>query len=111
MCFGYQAVEIICISNSSSYHFFPLVSHLQLRPCVFTLSESVAINENQSYFTFLGKRYHISCKCEFTQDIADAAYRKRRGRPQLPGLGKVIADILFSLLLQVLFLIQVSINT
>jgi len=42
------------------------------------------------------------------QDIADAAYRKRRGRPQLPGLGKVIADILFSLLLQGLFLIQVN---
>jgi len=45
------------------------------------------------------------------QDIADAAYRKRRGRPQLPGLGKVIADILFSLLLQGLFLIQVNFNT
>ena len=42
------------------------------------------------------------------QDIADSAYRKRRGRPQLPGLGKVIADILFSLLLQGLFLIQVK---
>jgi len=45
--------------------------------------------------------------CKFKQDIADAAYRKRRGRPQLPGLGKAIADILFSLLLQGLFLIQV----
>jgi len=46
--------------------------------------------------------------CKSKQDIADAAYRKRRGRPQLPGLGKVIADVLFSLLLQGLFLIQVS---
>jgi len=49
----------------------------------------------------------IVCTWKFKQDIADAAYRKRRGRPQLPGLGKVIADILFSLLLQGLFLIQV----
>jgi len=49
------------------------------------------------------------CACKFKQDIADAAYRKRRGRPQLPGLGKVIADILFSLLLQGLFLIQVEV--
>ena len=45
------------------------------------------------------------------QDIADAAYRKRRGRPQLPGLGKVVADVLFSLLLQGLFLIQVNITS
>jgi len=48
--------------------------------------------------------------CKLKQDIADAAYRKRRGRPQLPGLGKVIADVLFSLLLQGLFLIQVTVS-
>ncbi|KAK2187245.1 hypothetical protein NP493_172g03080 [Ridgeia piscesae] len=41
------------------------------------------------------------------QDIADAAYRRTRGRPQmLPTFGKIIADIIFSLLLQGLFLIQ-----
>jgi len=49
--------------------------------------------------------------CDFKQDIADAAYRKKRGRPQLPGLGKAVADILFSLLLQGLFLIQVNVLT
>jgi len=50
------------------------------------------------------------CVCDFKQDIADAAYRKKRGRPQLPGLGKAVADILFSLLLQGLFLMQVNIH-
>ncbi|XP_072049172.1 etoposide-induced protein 2.4-like [Amphiura filiformis] len=40
------------------------------------------------------------------QDIADAAYRKSRGRPKLPNLSKFIADLLFSVLIQVLFLIQ-----
>lgn len=41
------------------------------------------------------------------QDIADAAYRRTRGRPQfIPSFGRIIADILFSLLLQSLFLIQ-----
>jgi len=51
------------------------------------------------------------CVCDFKQDIADAAYRKKRGRPQLPGLGKAVADILFSLLLQGLFLMQVNMRT
>lgn len=40
------------------------------------------------------------------QDIADAAYRKSRGRPQLPNLSKLIADLLFSILIQVIFLLQ-----
>ncbi len=41
------------------------------------------------------------------QDIADAAYKRSRGRPlTMPGLGNMIADMLFSLLLQSLFLIQ-----
>ncbi|XP_076323386.1 EI24 domain-containing protein tank [Tachypleus tridentatus] len=41
------------------------------------------------------------------QDIADSAYRYRRGRPQLlPSLSKLVADMLFSVLIQALFLIQ-----
>ncbi|PIK54622.1 putative etoposide-induced protein 2.4 [Apostichopus japonicus] len=40
------------------------------------------------------------------QDIADAAYRKSRGRPQLPNLSRLIADLLFSVLMQVIFLLQ-----
>ncbi|KAK9506127.1 hypothetical protein O3M35_008118 [Rhynocoris fuscipes] len=41
------------------------------------------------------------------QDIADSAYRHTRGRPQyLSSFGKLIADALFSCLIQFLFLIQ-----
>lgn len=41
------------------------------------------------------------------QDIADSAYRYSRGRPQLlPGFSKLIADTLFSVLIQALFLVQ-----
>ncbi|XP_014247542.1 etoposide-induced protein 2.4 homolog [Cimex lectularius] len=41
------------------------------------------------------------------QDIADSAYRHSRGRPQLlSSFGKLIADALFSVLIQFLFLIQ-----
>lgn len=43
------------------------------------------------------------------QDIADSAYRFRIGRPQLlPSISKYIADLLFNLLVQTLFLVQVS---
>lgn len=45
------------------------------------------------------------------QDIADSAYKFRKGRPQtLPSFSILIADTLFSLLVQTLFLVQVSIN-
>uniref|UniRef100_A0A1Q3FB80 Putative p53-mediated apoptosis protein n=1 Tax=Culex tarsalis TaxID=7177 RepID=A0A1Q3FB80_CULTA len=41
------------------------------------------------------------------QDIADSAYKFRKGRPQLiPSISKLIADTLISLLIQVLFLVQ-----
>lgn len=41
------------------------------------------------------------------QDIADSAYRQLRGRPQhLPSMSKLVADTLFSVLIQALFLIQ-----
>lgn len=43
------------------------------------------------------------------QDIADSAYRYSRGRPQLlPSIGKLVADITFSFLIQAAFLIQAS---
>jgi etoposide-induced 2.4 mRNA len=42
------------------------------------------------------------------QDIADSAYRYSRGRPQLlSSVSKLIADTLFSVLVQALFLVQV----
>ncbi|EDS41536.1 P53 induced protein [Culex quinquefasciatus] len=41
------------------------------------------------------------------QDIADSAYKFRKGRPQLiSSISKLIADTLISLLIQVLFLLQ-----
>lgn len=41
------------------------------------------------------------------QDIADSAFKFRKGRPQLiPSISKLIADVLFSLVVQVLFLVQ-----
>lgn len=44
----------------------------------------------------------------FFQDIADAAYEFRKGRPTLiPSISMLIADVLFSLLVQALFLFQV----
>lgn len=44
----------------------------------------------------------------FFQDIADAAYKYSRGRPQLlPSISKMIADMLFSMVIQALFLVQV----
>ncbi|XP_036328493.1 etoposide-induced protein 2.4 homolog [Rhagoletis pomonella] len=40
-------------------------------------------------------------------DIANAAYRVRKGQPQLiPNISKLIADFLFNLLVQALFLVQ-----
>lgn len=45
------------------------------------------------------------------QDIADSAYKFRKGRPTLiPSISKLIADILFSLLVQALFLFQVRMS-
>ncbi|XP_059618624.1 etoposide-induced protein 2.4 [Phlebotomus argentipes] len=41
------------------------------------------------------------------QDIADSAFKFRKGRPQLiPSISKLIADTLFSLIVQGLFLVQ-----
>lgn len=43
----------------------------------------------------------------FPQDIADSAYKFRKGQPQLfVSFSVIIADTLFSLLVQTLFLIQ-----
>lgn len=43
-----------------------------------------------------------------SQDIADAAYKYSRGRPQfLSSLSKMVADMLFSMVIQALFLVQV----
>lgn len=44
------------------------------------------------------------------QDIADAAYEFRKGQKTLiPSISKLLADVIFSLIVQSLFLFQVSI--
>ncbi|XP_071536497.1 etoposide-induced protein 2.4 homolog isoform X2 [Panulirus ornatus] len=44
------------------------------------------------------------------QDIADSAYRQRQGRPQLIGsISKLVADVLISIFIQLLFLIQANV--
>ncbi|XP_033126016.1 etoposide-induced protein 2.4 homolog isoform X2 [Anneissia japonica] len=40
------------------------------------------------------------------QDIADTAYKKSKGRPRLPNLSRLVADIMISVLIQMLFLMQ-----
>nr|CAG4634795.1 EOG090X06IP [Alona affinis] len=48
--------------------------------------------------------------CFWFQDIADAAYKYSRGRPQLlSSISKMIADMLFSIVIQSLFLVQAMI--
>lgn len=43
------------------------------------------------------------------QDIADAAYEFRKGRPtMIPSISKLLADIVFSIIVESLFLFQVS---
>ncbi|KAG7160282.1 etoposide-induced protein 2.4 homolog isoform X2 [Homarus americanus] len=43
------------------------------------------------------------------QDIADSAYRQRQGRPQLiSSISKLVADVLISIFIQLLFLIQAN---
>ncbi|CAL4123373.1 unnamed protein product, partial [Meganyctiphanes norvegica] len=43
------------------------------------------------------------------QDIADSAYRQRQGRPMLfPSISKLVADVLISIFIQLLFLMQAN---
>lgn len=46
----------------------------------------------------------------YLQDIADAAYVRSRGRPTPINLSVLVADLLFSVLLQAFFLIQVNLG-
>ena len=43
----------------------------------------------------------------FLQDIADAAWKTKKRKPKLPNVGLLVADMLFSILVQTLFLLQV----
>lgn len=53
------------------------------------------------------RRKLILAVSTLSQDIADSAYKVRKGRPQLlPSFSVIIADTLFSLLVQSLFLVQ-----
>nr|CAD7446915.1 unnamed protein product [Timema bartmani] len=60
--------------------------------------------------SFLNRGVFVNLFLVYTntfQDIADSAYRYSRGRPQLlSSVSKLIADTLFSILVQALFLVQ-----
>jgi hypothetical protein len=70
------------------------------------IAESVTYSFTLLITNGLAKFYF--CLMFMMQDIADSAYRYSRGRPQLlSSVSKLIADTLFSVLVQALFLVQV----
>lgn len=114
-----------CALNGGVFGLSIVVFNYVLLPCVFFLI-TLLFGNSQSANT-IWRWLHPLLSCTFQalwvlplfilskivnslwfQDIADLAYRQIRGRPPqlLPSLSRVLADTLFSVLVQVLFLIQ-----
>ncbi|XP_048774720.1 etoposide-induced protein 2.4 homolog isoform X2 [Ostrea edulis] len=105
-----------------------LLFHWALLPCLLLFTELIFAGSENQHVTWLWITSLLSwifgalwilplfviskiVNCMWFQDIADAAYLKSRGRPTPINLSVLVADLLFSLLLQAFFLIQSTLAT
>ncbi|XP_061163790.1 etoposide-induced protein 2.4 homolog [Saccostrea echinata] len=105
-----------------------LLFHWALLPCLLWFTELIFAGSENLHVTWLWISSILSwifgalwilplfaiskiVNCMWFQDIADAAYIKSRGRPTPINLSVLVADLLFSVLLQAFFLIQSTLAT
>ncbi|XP_041373278.1 etoposide-induced protein 2.4 homolog [Gigantopelta aegis] len=116
-------IFLCCAWNGGVCWLSILVFNYFLLPCIYCFTELLVGGEDSHSFiwSWLGPflswtfsalwvlpLFMLSklINCFWFQDIADVAYQTRRGSPRLSSLSFFIADIVFSLLLEALFLMQ-----